>query len=1676
MALPAPPQPAHTDHTGIPPNAPTVANRSTAMHQNVYTKDIYLNGTKVGATIPVSQWLNLQTKDGTLMPVLVVWDSASDHSHITYTLQDNSLTGLQEKYYNLNTINSTKMCKGLLGTYRLHSQYNGMCVDIECFSQEFVGNHVNKKTVNIPPEWRTQFNLQPQMDTNQGFYSILVGLDNQQLEPFECGPRVGKLKIMQSAIDNQIMISGALTGIEMEQNNHFSSYHVYPQIICNRTKVNIDTEEYLHEDLIGYPQDISTSDERNLASWAGTRKFCELSRREDQTKPKQIVTGPDSRNLSTRTKSINVPSCDSDTEIVITSKVPISADRERFLKALETQDIFLHPPICKECSQRSQKCTKCQEEIGLCPQARFEKQILLEGLSLDNEGHWVVSGRYRTDITKVPTYFDSCQRFQLGLERKLRRQPEVLENLNKQMDRRFQNGTFRFLADLKKENPNVQWEKFQLILSPMTFVRKSTSARNAVRPCINQSWAPGPQDITLNSCRFKGCHDITNMMEILLWFRSWRYVSTSDVIDFFTTVKLDHATMMQNCFLYRREGWASNSPLEIAVCAKLYYGATDSVQLSRGAFFLTAEKHIKPVHPEAAAQLKNAVMDDLLVGAQTVKERDKMKISIRDGLLKNHFKIQPWTDNFTNDADDIILRNTTDENSPLLGLVWRCARDVFIVNAKVNLEKKNRGARNENTQIEEIEDIPRVFGNVQITRRVCLRISACLWDPLGNHLWLKNQMNLLFREIIQELSENNERTGRIDWEEPIPEKYIPDVMRNVQYITECRKIEIPRFALEGVGGEKPKCDIYVSTDGSSSSSSARAFVIYRDVNGKLQSNYILGMARLAQKTDSTAPRTECVGILLGARILKLIHKNWGNQVEIVNSYICSDSQCALSGLVSSIITQKQFFALRNSEARAIVEEFSVKLLYCESQYCDADESTKPQNKNISLSPVWWRGKFLQSETWPTRVYQYQPAHSRYILNPKNIVENKQEVDMHILNTNIALTANSEDIFVHNVDNEIVDTETRYEEYRELVLHLLKKFQSFEKCKKSLAYIMKWKSKDYLFTALQKAEKVLLQLFVPDKTVLAGAGRYFEIVEGQDGFKALPRTFVKNGIAKQEVLHILDGSSELGKYFLKDLHIHQTSVANQQMKMYEKGYLVTKSYKILKKISENCSFCKRLKLEIFNQRMGSQLQTQAEKELDNFSACQLDMAGPFKCSLGKGKPHKIYFCLVTCLISRFTLIIPQQKMTSNDTLQSLLSAFYQVGKSSPCLLYADRGANITTLMKLEKQEEFDPEDDNIDDNLIKDLKRTLQKANISLQEGSPYASFRQGLVEAMVKRFKEALKKSNLAHQTHNIFVWWHIAFKMQYIINSRVLNAKYVTDSSYQLVTPITMNFGNRKTDNYLQEINLENLNNQELNLYRKQKQINAELQHFRDLWVESYGKELRLLHKWKKKHSGLKKGDIVLLKSRMKINKTALGEIQETVGERKGTYSIQIVKKNMVIDPKSFQMKKTAKKTNVIRPIQDLVYICSKEERDNNDIIEVENFENPCNALNHEEKSANVEDEEENNLTETEGIDVQEKTNPVQEIQRDISKENNKENVEEITQEDDVNNENTDTIETNNINNGEGINKDTAGIITHPENTFDDSKAEDEQREERNKNDRTRKELQPTTSGRKRYLPRKFL
>lgn len=434
------------------------------------------------------------------------------------------------------------------------------------------------------------------------------------------------------------------------------------------------------------------------------------------------------------------------------------------------------------------------------------------------------------------------------------------------------------------------------------------------------------------------------------------------------------------------------------------------------------------------------------------------------------------------------------------------------------------------------------------------------------------------------------------------------------------------------------------------------------------------------------------------------------------------------------------------------------------------------------------------------------------------------------------------------------------------------------------------------------------------------------------------------------------------------------------------------------------------------------------------------------------------------------------MTSNDTLQSLLSAFYQVGKNSPCLLYADRGANITTLMKLEKQEEFDQEDENIDDNLIKDLKRTLQKANISLQEGSPYASFRQGLVEAMVKRFKEALKKSNLAHQTHNIFVWWHIAFKMQYIINSRVLNAKYVTDSSYQLVTPITMNFGNRKTDNYLQEINLENLNNQDLNLYRKQKQINAELQHFRDLWVESYGKELRLLHKWKKKHNGLKKGDIVLLKSRMKINKTALGEIQEAVGERKGTYSIQIVKKNMVIDPKSFQMKKTAKKANIIRPIQDLVYICSKEEKDNNEIIEVETFENPCNALNHEEESANVEDEEENNLTETEGIDVQEKTNPIQEIQRDASKENNKDNTEEITQEDDVNNENTDTIENNSINNGEGTNEDIVGIITHPENTFDDSKAEDEQREERNRNDRTRKELQPTTSGRKRYLPRKFL
>ena len=42
--------------------------------------------------------------------------------------------------------------------------------------------------------------------------------------------------------------------------------------------------------------------------------------------------------------------------------------------------------------------------------------------------------------------------------------------------------------------------------------------------------------------------------------------------------------------------------------------------------------------------------------------------------------------------------------------------------------------------------------------------------------------------------------------------------------------------------------------------------------------------------------------------------------------------------------------------------------------------------------------------------------------------------------------------------------------------------------------------------------------------------------------------------------------------------------------------------------------------------------------------------------------------------------------------------------------------------------------------------------------------------------------------------------------------------------------------------------------------------------------------------------------------------------------------------------------------------------------------------------------------MKETEGIDVEEKTNPIQEIQRDAFKENNEENTEENKQEDDVN------------------------------------------------------------------------
>jgi hypothetical protein len=146
-------------------------------------------------------------------------------------------------------------------------------------------------------------------------------------------------------------------------------------------------------------------------------------------------------------------------------------------------------------------------------------------------------------------------------------------------------------------------------------------------------------------------------------------------------------------------------------------------------------------------------------------------------------------------------------------------------------------------------------------------------------------------------------------------------------------------------------------------------------------------------------------------------------------------------------------------------------------------------------------------------------------------------------------------------------------------------------------------------------------------------------------------------------------------------------------------------------------------------------------------------------------------------------------------------------------------------------------------------------------------------------------------------------------------------EDSMCILTPAHLIFGSRKGV-FPRNMELR----EESRLFTSLANLDRQILAFETIWFTTYGNELLKWTKFKHKSRSLAVGDVVFMldKINTETKQPTLGIIKEVHSDR--TVTIEYNKKTMKIDPNTYQVSKTSRKSSLQRPAQQLCYITSSQ------------------------------------------------------------------------------------------------------------------------------------------------------
>ena len=467
----------------------------------------------------------------------------------------------------------------------------------------------------------------------------------------------------------------------------------------------------------------------------------------------------------------------------------------------------------------------------------------------NSEGRYVVRLPFNDNKKKLgDSRSMALRRFHM-LEKRFDKNPQLKENYCTFIQ---EYEKLNHLSLIKGQKPN---SGFYL---PHHAVIKEDSLTTRIRVVFDGS-AKTSSGVSLNESLMVGPTIQNDLFTLLTRFRSHRYALTADIEKMYRQVLVHSDDASYQKILFRK---TPNETLKEFSLDTVTYGTSCAPFLAiRSLHQLADDEGSK--YPIAAAVLKeDFYVDDLLTGANTLREAILLRDELIALLEKGCFPLRKWASNDLSlvpesSGGSINTHMSLDPNSVVktLGIQWNTRRDSIFY--KVDMSS---------------------FSNV-VTKRSILSQVAKLFDPLG-----------LFGPIIVKAKITIQLLWKagLHWYSSIPVDIHTMWLNFKEQLPLLGELNFNRSI---IAPDASEVQMHGFSDASEKAYGACIYIRSTDTQGKQHISLVCAKSRVAPVNPVTLPRLELSAALLLARLCTAVKQ--ALKIQFNSTYLWSDSTIAL---------------------------------------------------------------------------------------------------------------------------------------------------------------------------------------------------------------------------------------------------------------------------------------------------------------------------------------------------------------------------------------------------------------------------------------------------------------------------------------------------------------------------------------------------------------------------------------------------------------------------------------------------------------------------------------------------------------------------------------------------------------------------------------------------------------